>query len=266
MKLTMLGTGMATVTECYNTCFVISDQDRHFLVDGGGGNHILKALKDAGVKTTEIHDIFVTHEHLDHILGILWLIRVIGTKMNQDKYEGKLNIYCHPELAEAITTIAGLTIQKKVCRLIGERIIFVPLDNGEKKKILGCRVRFFDIQSTKAKQYGFTMDLPDGKVLTCCGDEPYNENNYEYVGGSTWLMHEAFCLYSQRNKFKPYEKNHSTVKEACELAEKMEIPNLILYHTEEENLKNRKFLYTREGQEYYHGNLYVPDDMESFEL
>ena len=26
MKLTMLGTGNALVTECYNTCFVLSDE------------------------------------------------------------------------------------------------------------------------------------------------------------------------------------------------------------------------------------------------
>ena len=38
MKLTILGTGNATVTECYNTCFALSDGNRHFLVDTGGGN------------------------------------------------------------------------------------------------------------------------------------------------------------------------------------------------------------------------------------
>ena len=37
MDITMLGTGSALVTECYNTCFVMSDGDEHFLVDGGGG-------------------------------------------------------------------------------------------------------------------------------------------------------------------------------------------------------------------------------------
>ena len=45
MKLTILGTGNATVTECYNTCFALSDGNRHFLVDTGGGNRILKVLK-----------------------------------------------------------------------------------------------------------------------------------------------------------------------------------------------------------------------------
>lgn len=43
---------------------------------------------------------------------------------------------------------------------------------------------------------------------------------------STWLLHEAFCLFSQADKFKPYEKHHSTVKDACELAQKLEAENL----------------------------------------
>ena len=38
MKITMLGTGNALVTECYNTCFLIENQQKNFLVDGGCGN------------------------------------------------------------------------------------------------------------------------------------------------------------------------------------------------------------------------------------
>ena len=70
MKLTILGTGNATVTECYNTCFALSDGNRHFLVDTGGGNRILKVLKDTGIQLEDIHDIFITHEHSDHISGL----------------------------------------------------------------------------------------------------------------------------------------------------------------------------------------------------
>ena len=264
MKLTILGTGNAAVSECYNTCFVLSDKEEYFLVDAGGGNRILKLLKDAGIELEDIHNIFVTHEHIDHVLGVIWLIRMIGQRMNQGKYEGDLRIYCHQELAEKIQTIASLTIQKKVCRHMGERIQFVKVESGEQREIMGCTVTFFDIASTKAKQFGFTMKLKNGGKFTCVGDEPYNEANYEYVKGSSWLLHEAFCLYAEADKFKPYEKHHSTVKEACQLAEELGFPNLLLYHTEETHLKERKELYTAEGQEYYHGNLYVPDDMEEF--
>ena len=63
MKLTILGTGNATVTECYNTCFVISDDDRHFMVDGGGGNTILHQLKAAGLNWMDMRDIFVTQAY-----------------------------------------------------------------------------------------------------------------------------------------------------------------------------------------------------------
>mgnify|MGYP000606742981 CR=1 FL=1 len=46
MKLTILGTGNAMVTKCYNTCFAIENDGHYFLVDGGGGNTIMKQLKN----------------------------------------------------------------------------------------------------------------------------------------------------------------------------------------------------------------------------
>lgn len=266
MKLTILGTGNAAVSECYNTCFALSEGSKHFLVDAGGGNRILKVLKDTGIDICDIHDIFVTHEHVDHVLGIIWLIRIIGQRMNQGKYDGELRIYCHEELSEKIQAIANMTIQQKVCKHMGGRIRFDVVKSGDERTILGCPVTFFDIASTKAKQFGFTMQLPDNRKFTCVGDEPYNEVNYEYVKGSDWLLHEAFCLYSEADKFKPYEKHHSTVREACQLAETLGIPNLLLYHTEETHLAERKKLYTEEGKQYFLGNLYVPDDLETFEI
>ena len=60
MKLTILGTGNATVSECYNTCYAISDEGKHFLVDAGGGNRILKVLKDTGIDMNDIHDLRYT--------------------------------------------------------------------------------------------------------------------------------------------------------------------------------------------------------------
>ena len=68
------------------------------------------------------------------------------------------------------------------------------------------------------------------------------------------------------NIFKPYEKHHSTVKEACELAEQLQVKNLVLYHTEDKHINERKELYTNEGKQYYYGNLYVPDDLDVINL
>lgn len=77
MTLTILGTGNAVTTECYNTCFVLHESNQYFLVDGGGGSQILHQLKHAGIDWKKIKTIFVTHKHLDHITGIIWMIRMI---------------------------------------------------------------------------------------------------------------------------------------------------------------------------------------------
>ena len=51
-----------------------------------------------------------------------------------------------------------------------------------------------------------------------------------------------------------------------ELAESLHIPNLVLWHTEDTRLPERKTLYTAEGRQYFSGNLFVPDDLESIAL
>lgn len=58
--------------------------------------------------------------------------------------------------------------------------------------------------------------------------------------GADWLLCEAFCLYDDRERFKPYEKHHSTALDAGRLASKLNVKNLLLYHTEDKTLATRK--------------------------
>ena len=266
MKLTMLGTGHATVTECYNTCFILSESNQYFLVDGGGGNTLLRQLKYAGIDWRNIKAIFVTHRHLDHIMGILWMIRLICQSMLRRNYDGNVTIYAHRELTELLYDMACKLLKKKEISFIGNRLYLIPLSDGDEYTVIGHRVRFFNIHSTKAKQYGFTMYLSEEEKLTCCGDEPFNKSEQEYAQDSKWLLHEAFCLYSQADQFRPYEKHHSTVLDACRIAQQLHVRNLLLYHTEDENISRRRELYTAEGRRVFSGNLYVPDDLEEIEL
>ena len=71
-KLTMLGTGNAMVTKCYNTCFYVTlDDGALFLTDAGGGNGILRQLELTGFDYQKCHHMFVTHGHTDHVLGVI---------------------------------------------------------------------------------------------------------------------------------------------------------------------------------------------------
>lgn len=268
-QITMLGTGNATVSQIYNTCFLLKTPSTLMLVDAGGGNGILAQLKKVNVQISDIHHLFVTHAHTDHVLGVIWVIRMVAQCKG---YEGLLHVYGNDKVMKVIKTIIDMILAKKQLAKVAERVVFHQLEDGDSFEVGDMKLECFDIQSTKEKQFGFRAELPSsdesGKplVLACLGDEPYNEQNRRYIVGADWMMCEAFCLYADRDTFKPYEKCHSTALDAGKLAEELGVKNLILYHTEEKTLANRKENYTREAAENFKGRIFVPDDLEVIEL
>ncbi len=262
-KITMLGTGNATVTQCYNTCFVLTTSTTRLLVDAGGGNGVLGQLAKAGIGIADIHHLFVTHAHTDHVLGVIWVIRMVAQCKG---YEGKLHLYSHDKVLKVVKTIIDMILAKKQLEKVAERLVFHELKDGDHFEVGDIKMTCFDIHSTKEKQFGFRAELSDGQVLACLGDEPYNEQNRSLVEHADWMMCEAFCLYADRERFKPYEKNHSTALDAGQLAAKLDVKNLILYHTEEKTLATRRETYTREAAENFSGKIFVPDDLEEIIL
>lgn len=268
-QITMLGTGNATVSQIYNTCFVLQTPSTLMLVDAGGGNGILAQLKKVNVRISDIHHLFVTHAHTDHVLGVIWVIRMVAQCKG---YEGLLHVYGNDKVIKVIKTIIDMILAKKQLAKVAERVVFHQLEDGDCFEVGDMKLECFDIQSTKEKQFGFRAELPSSDesdkplVLACLGDEPYNEQNRRYIVGADWMMCEAFCLYADRDTFKPYEKCHSTALDAGKLAEELGVKNLILYHTEEKTLANRKENYTREAAENFKGRIFVPDDLEVIEL
>lgn len=266
-RLIALGTGAARATHYYNTCSVLEGSMGSLLVDGGGGNTILTRLADAGVSLSDIADIYVTHEHIDHTLGILWMVRVIGTQIARGKRDTPLRIHCHTRLAEKLRMMCTFTLGEKICSLFGPSIQFLPVRDGEQREIIGHTFTFFDIHSAKAEQYGFKACSPGGQVVVCTGDEPCPPCCEPYVAGADWLLHESFCLDADAGVFHPHAISHGTVKEAALLAERNNVRNLVIWHTEDSlTLGTRKRKYAEEAQEYFHGAVYIPDDLDVIDM
>ncbi len=264
-ELIILGTGNAMVTQCYNTCFAIRKKEDYILVDGGGGNGIFRQLEDAEISIGNIHHLILTHAHSDHILGVVWLVRKVAAMMLSQSYEGSFHIYCHEEAGEALLTICRVTLAGKFMKCIGERILIHNVTDAETVEVLSMPVTFFDIGSTKMKQFGFSL-ITDGKKITCLGDEPFYECEREYAAGCDYLLCEAFCTYRDREIFKPYEKHHSTALDAGRLAQELLVKNLILYHTEDKTIDCRKEIYMQEARQCFSGEIFVPDDLERISI
>ncbi len=264
MKAVMLGTGHAVVTNCYNTCYVIDAEGKQLLVDGGGGITLLKQMKAAGIRWKGIREIFVTHRHLDHIGGIFWMMRMILGAMRSGKLKEDVFLYSHDEVISILRHMTGMLLPESVS-FLDTRLHLITVGDGEEREVIGARAKFFDIGSRKAKQFGMVLEQ-DGRRIVICGDEPLAESCERFAEGADWLFHEAFCLYADADRYSPYEKHHSTVKDACETAERLHVKNLLLYHTEDSDMRSRKRRYTEEGARYFGGSLYVPDDLEEIVL
>jgi ribonuclease Z len=264
-EIIMLGTGHAAVTKCYNTCFVIKNGEKSFLVDAGGGNTILSRMNDAGIKWGDIAGMFITHAHTDHLCGAVWVVRFMMGVLRSGKYEGDFCIYCHDEVKKTLEFMCDNMLANGKFDWCGGKIKLVEVQNGDNFQCNGGKFTVFDIFSTKKKQFGFRLEL-DGTVITCLGDEPYNEKCEKFVLGSDWLMSDAFCLDEDAEKFKPGTKHHATALEAATTAQKLGAKNLILYHTEDGDLAHRKERYTAEAKRAFGGTVYVPDDLERIAL
>ena len=192
-----------------------------------GGAMISRRM--AGVAVARFRDI--RDYMLDRIHGVYGADAAFPVRASQDNAQVR-ELYA-AYLKRPLGPLSEKLLQKKDTEFIGKRLHLIPVTDGESKEILNKKVTFFDIQSTKTKQFGFCREFGNGEKLTCCGDEPYHPCEEKYAKNSTWLLHEAFCMSSQAEIFHPYEKHHSTVKDACELAEKLHVKNLLLYHTED---------------------------------
>ena len=188
------------------------------------------------------------------------MFKKLGRAAVNGAINSKINIYCNNVVYEAILGVSKYILPEKLINGVLSVVNFHILENNETVNINGTEYIFFDINARGTKQFGFECQLNNNR-LVFLGDETPNTNLYDRVMGAEYVMHEAFCLDSEESIFGAYEKHHSTVKSASIEMNKLNIKNLILYHTEDTH-PNKKELYTKEPKEYFNQNVIVPDDLE----
>ena len=264
--LHIIGTGTATVTKYVNTSCVLDDGENLFLTDGTGGAEILKCFETMNLDWHKLHHAFLSHEHTDHFLGMVWVVRNITEFLELNDYEGDFYLYGHAEVLDKMRAVCRMLLKPKSCSYLETRIHFIPVFDHEERKILNYKVTFFDIESKKAKQFGYHLEWPDGMRLVFAGDEPLSPNGEQFCQEADWLLQEAFCLYDEEPLYHAYQYSHQTVREAGEKAERNHVKNLLVWHTEDGTFGYRKELYEKEAKQYYQGRIWVPEDGDVIDL
>lgn len=264
MNITFLGTGCALVLKRYNTCFLMEEGDKKLLVDAGGGNEILVRLDKLGISVQQLGGMFVTHSHSDHILGTPWVIRAVATAMAEQGYTGTFTVAGCAQTIGHVRSICEMILGKKMVKYFDSQILFRIVEDGEEIELAGFRLKCFDIGSKKMQQFGFCTELADGR-LCFAGDEPVKECTEQYAMDAKWLFSEAYCLYADRERYQPYQRSHVTSLDAAQLAQRLKVENLVIYHTEDYGME-RKALMTAEAKTAFDGNVFVPEDLETIVL
>ena len=264
MKIIFLGTGDASTTKNFNSCFLLTENNEYFLIDTGGGNGILTALKKVNVNIFDIHDIFISHIHIDHFLGIIWIIRRYATYFYKNPEANNLKIYGNDIVIKTIKEMIKLLIPSDFKPSLKAKIKYIKLKNYDTYNIINKSFTFFDLNAYKEKQFGFKLA---DNYLSFIGDECCTSSTKKVICDSKYLIADAYMHGQRAKKYDPITKHHhSSVEYTAKVAESCHIKNLILTHISDYKTQNRKKDFINDAQNYFTGTVIVPYDLEITEL
>jgi ribonuclease Z len=293
LDLVFLGTAgsMPTAQRAPSAILVRRGGDR-LLFDCAEGTQ--RQLLKSAVGLVELREIFITHFHADHILGLPGMLKTFALRGR----ELSLDVYGPRGLADLLGSL------KRVTGKLGYPLRVHELEPGEVLERDGYRLATFEvnhgvtaigwslIETTRpgrfdvdeadargvpngpergALQRGEPVTLPDGttvlpehvlgparagRKLVITGDTAPAESIVEAAWGADVLVTEA--TFSQEESERAAETLHQTAAQAAELAQRAEVGLLALTH-----LSNRYFgsEVAREARELFPETV-VPRDFD----
>lgn len=204
IKITLLGTGTPQPSlDRFGAATLIEAGGNYFLFDCGRG--ATQRLWQQKVPIGKVNNLFLTHLHSDHVVGIpdLWLIGLMpGTFGNRKKsfdvwgpagtaemMKGLEQAYAwdiKTRIAEYPNADSGRTVNAKN---ISEGVIY----NKDGVKITAFLVNHSDIIDSAL---GYRFDYMDRSVVIS-GDTRYSENLVKYSSGADVLIHEVIAVHDE---------------------------------------------------------------------
>jgi ribonuclease Z len=268
IKLSILGCGSALPTKKnFPTSQILEIREKLFMIDCGEGTQI--RIRQMGITTTRLGHIFISHLHGDHCFGLIGLISSFGmlnrtadlhihAHADLERVLAPLLLYFCEELP---FKVIFHQINPSKHELIFEdrtvRVFSIPLKHRvpccgflfeEKERdrhIIRQMIDFYKIplyKINKIKQ-GEDFVTEDGETIAndrltlaadppkrfaYCSDTAYSEKIIPIIKGVDCLFHEATFMQEELARSKKTE--HSTARQAAQIALKAEVGMLIIGH------------------------------------
>ncbi|MEI6754760.1 MAG: ribonuclease Z [Paludibacter sp.] len=266
--LTILGCGSALPTrKNFPSSQILEIRDKQYMIDCGEGTQI--RMRQMGLKTVRLGHIFISHLHGDHCFGLIGLISSFGMfKRTADLHihaQPDLEKILKPQLMyfcqDLPFEIIFHDINPRKNELIFEdrsiKVFTIPLKHRvpccgflfeEKPRdshIIREMIDFYNIPTwriPKIKQ-GEDFITDDGEIIAnnqlttpagkpnrfaYCSDTAYSEKIIPIIQGVDCLYHEA--TFMQVEMTRSNQTEHSTARQAAEIARKANVKKLIIGH------------------------------------
>jgi len=266
LTLTFLGTSAARPTVERNvSSLALQREGETLLFDCGEGTQ--RQMMRYGVSFA-LSEIFFTHFHADHFLGMIGLVRTLGLQGREEP----LRLYGPRGAKQVLNNALLLGVEKvpfgveihevKPGAVIGERdgysITAFATDHGAGSigyaLVESERYGKFDPEKARALaipegplwgklQRGETIEFADGRKLTAesvvgprrpgrkvviTGDTAPCASVVDAAAGANLLVHEA--TFGEEEKDRAKETFHSTAREAAQVARAAKVRKLVLTH------------------------------------
>ena len=297
LALRFLGTSASrpTVERNVSSIAVIREGET-LMFDCGEGTQ--RQMMRYGI-TFALADIFFTHMHADHMLGVTGLLRTLALQGRTEP----MNLYGPVGSEKMLWRAITLGSEKqhfeiKVFELTpdtplkrhGYSIIPFPVEHGDRAAIgyhIAEETRLGRFNPEKARAMGIaegplwgkihkgeTVSLPDGRTIepnelvgpsrpgrriVLTGDSRPSEGTITAATGADILVHEA--TFATEEAPRALETGHSTAKEAAEVASKAGVKKLILTHVSARYSRDTTEL-EKEAREIFPATIIARDGME----
>jgi ribonuclease Z len=253
-KLVFLGTGTGGPTRSACTSILLETDNSNLLLDTAGGYQVRTNLFESGRHPKNIRNIFISHAHSDHVLGIVPLLRAFKHIKHQ------VNIICDENTHRRVMLLIEATLDQHWDQ-IKRNVKFHTIEDGDELEIDGMKMEFIrtDFESVL---YGVKIMFKDGFTMFYPGDREIKRSFFDRIQGLDLLIHEAFCLDRDGKKYDVANKHHSTVKQVAKLASQVNAKYLALVHMEDTTLETRKEEYKKEAESEFSREIFVPVDLD----
>jgi ribonuclease Z len=297
LSLRFLGTSASrpTVERNVSSLAVIREGET-LMFDCGEGTQ--RQMMRYGI-TFALSDIFFTHMHADHMLGLTGLLRTLALQGRTDA----MNLYGPPGSEKFLWRAITLGSEKqhfeiKVVELTpetplkrrGYSVIPFPVEHGDRMAIgyhIAEETRLGRFNPEKAREMGIpegplwgkihkgeTVSLPDGRKVkpselvgptrpgrrvVLTGDSRPSDGTIAAATGADVLVHEA--TFAEEEAPRALETGHSTAREAAEVALKAGVKKLVLTHVSARYSRDTSEL-EREARDVFPATVIARDGME----